>query len=407
MTEPTDPFAAPAGGPTPTPPPPPGYGGHTPPTLAPAPYAPQYAAPSQYPPQPGSTSKDWMGIVSLVAAFVVPVGGIIFGHLAIQANYRREANNRGISFAGLLLSYALAAMWLLFFGFLFVWFPPVGITFGLLCLAGGLVGIAVGVRLKRGHTKTQWTTSEWGWTVGASSLITVIALALTVFSALFLVLWAGVGHSVSQGVIEADEPAPVQHVGGPVAADPSGGIPVGTTGVVGIAVPDGVTRIDIYEDFLCPICQQFEAINAADIEQMREAGTAQIYYHPISILDRYSQGTDYSTRAAAAAAVVADEAPEHYLDFSEALYANQPEEGTDGLSDDEIVAIAVSVGIPSDTAALVVDGRFYSWVGSATEQASIDGMQGTPTVMVNGVILDQSDVPYFEPGALRASIEGF
>ena len=32
-------------------------------------------------------------------------------------------------------------------------------------------------------------------------------------------------------------------------------------------------------------------------------------------------------------------------------------------------------------------------------------MQGTPTVMVNGEILDQKEVPYFQPGALKTYID--
>lgn len=202
----------------------------------------------------------------------------------------------------------------------------------------------------------------------------------------------------------------------PAASDATGGIPVGTGGVAGVDVPTDVARVDIYLDYMCPICGVFEDTNAEDLDAMREAGEIQVYYHPVSILDRYSNGTSYSTRAAAAAGVVADRAPEAFLDFSNALFANQPEENTDGLSDDEIKQIALDVGVPEDVAGALVNDDFKKWATAATQQASVDGMQGTPTVRISasgdfadGVILNADSssptVDYFTAGNLRAYIE--
>ncbi|WP_084104864.1 thioredoxin domain-containing protein [Demequina sp. NBRC 110056] len=192
----------------------------------------------------------------------------------------------------------------------------------------------------------------------------------------------------------------------PAGADTTGGIPVGSGGVVGEDIPADVPRVDLYEDFMCPVCGQFEDINAEDIDAMREAGTIAVYYHPISILDRFSSGTQYSTRAANAAATVADAAPEAYLDFTHAMYANQPEEGGTGLSDEQIEQIAITAGVPEDVAATLDDGIFTKWVVAATDQGSVDGVGGTPTVMVDRTILEQAEVPYFSEGALRTYLEG-
>ncbi|MDN4477498.1 DsbA family protein [Demequina lignilytica] len=202
----------------------------------------------------------------------------------------------------------------------------------------------------------------------------------------------------------------------PVASDSTGGIPVGTSGVVGVDVPTDAVRVDIYLDYMCPICGVFEDTNAADIDEMREAGDIQVYYHPISILDRYSNGTNYSTRSAAAAGVVANDAPEAFLDFSNALFANQPAENTDGLSDDEIEQIALDAGVPADVAGSLVNDDFKKWATAATQQASVDGMQGTPTVRISatgsfddGLILNADSsspsVDYFTDGNLKAYIE--
>jgi len=192
----------------------------------------------------------------------------------------------------------------------------------------------------------------------------------------------------------------------PAGSDETGGIAVGTDGSTGTAQPADAVRMDLYVDFMCPVCNQFEQINNADIEAMREAGTIALFYHPISILDGASSGTKYSTRAANAAAVVADQDPSHFLDFVAALYANQPEENSTGLNDDAIEALAIGAGVPAAVASQFTDGEFTKWVGAATQQASIDGLGGTPTVMLDREILDQREVPYFQQGALRSYIEG-
>ena len=203
----------------------------------------------------------------------------------------------------------------------------------------------------------------------------------------------------------------------PAAADATGGIPVGTGGVAGEDVPADAVRVDVYLDFMCPICNTFEAINGDDLDELRESGEIQLYYHPISILDRFSEGTQYSTRSVAAAGVVADQAPEYFLDFQKTLFANQPDEGTTGLSDEDIEQLALLVGVPEDVAGNLTDSDFRKWATAATQQASQDGMQGTPTVRVSetgdfadGVMLnndaDSPTVDYFSEGVLKEYLQG-
>lgn len=188
----------------------------------------------------------------------------------------------------------------------------------------------------------------------------------------------------------------------PAAATANYGFPVGKTGVVGEGLDDSRVRVDIYLDFMCPICGIFEETQGPTLDQLRTDGTADVYYHPISILDRYSQNTEYSTRSASAAALIAEESPEHFLDFAKAMFINQPAENSAGLTDAKIQEIAASVGVPDDVTAKIPDHPYASWVRSATEQASIDGMKGTPTIAINGVMQD----PQSNPGDLNWSTEG-
>ncbi|WP_084099637.1 thioredoxin domain-containing protein [Demequina sp. NBRC 110051] len=195
----------------------------------------------------------------------------------------------------------------------------------------------------------------------------------------------------------------------PTGADSSGGIPISSDAIAGVAGPEDAARLDVYLDFMCPICGQFEETNGEDIDAMVADGSVALYVHPISILDRYSNGTNFSTRAANAAATVADAAPEHFMAFQTAMFENQPAEGTDGLSDTEIADIAVGVGVPQEVADTFTDGEFTKWVIAATDQSSQDGVPGTPTLRMadpgdsfaDGKVLEQeNDVMYFQPGAL-------
>ena len=63
----------------------------------------------------------------------------------------------------------------------------------------------------------------------------------------------------------------------------------------------------------------------------------------MAFLDRAST-TNYSSRALDAAAAVVDTAPGSFQAFHDLLYANQPEEGSAGLTDAQLLDYAVQAG---------------------------------------------------------------
>ena len=99
-------------------------------------------------------------------------------------------------------------------------------------------------------------------------------------------------------------------------------------------VGGGKVLIQSYEDFGCPVCQQFETQYGAQIKQLVTSGAAVIQYHPIAILDHSFTDNDYSTRAANAAAAIANYSPGAYYKFHTIMYdpSVQPKEGSAGLT---------------------------------------------------------------------------
>lgn len=172
-----------------------------------------------------------------------------------------------------------------------------------------------------------------------------------------------------------------------------------------IVIGDGENTMDIYIDFMCPVCNQFEQIYGEAINDLVEDGTITLNIHPISILDRLSQGTEYSTRSANAMYCVAEADGTAAVPFMQAMFADQPAEGSTGLTNEQILEIASSVGV-TGIDACVNDGEYAGFVTAMTEQTPVapgaSGI-GTPTVAINGEVIANSTLP--EPENLATLFE--
>jgi protein-disulfide isomerase len=154
------------------------------------------------------------------------------------------------------------------------------------------------------------------------------------------------------------------------------------SGDTGIADGAGPVTVDIYLDFMCPVCKSFEQEAGQTLRKLADDNRATVIYHPMAILDRAST-TQYSTRSAASSGCAADQ--DKFIEYAEALFTRQPAEGGPGLDDDTLIQVAGSVGIADPAYARCVrDGTYTSWVRHVTDGASQRGVTGTPTVYVAG-----------------------
>ena len=165
------------------------------------------------------------------------------------------------------------------------------------------------------------------------------------------------------------------------------------------AVGNGPVVVDLYEDFMCPICRQFEASDSVTIQQLVSAHTVTVRYHPITILDEMSNGTRYSTRSAAASAAAADGGK--FSEYHKVLFDNQPPEGGNGLTDARLIELGRSVGLTDPAFADAITGKkYWPWATMVTEEASARGVTGTPTVLVAG-----KQLPNPTPAALKQAVQ--
>ncbi len=153
--------------------------------------------------------------------------------------------------------------------------------------------------------------------------------------------------------------------------------------------PAATTKVVIYEDFLCPYCREFESSSRDFLQADAEKGKVLVEYRPFHLLQ-----DDYSTLALTAwSAVLEKGTGTQALRLHDLLYDNQPDEAASNKPDiDDLMDLAKKAGV-SDSSVLGAmkepNQEFVDATGAAATKA---GVQGTPTVFVNGKELQGASV---------------
>jgi protein-disulfide isomerase len=160
----------------------------------------------------------------------------------------------------------------------------------------------------------------------------------------------------------------------------------------------GVPVIDIYEDFQCPVCAQFEQVNGQYIESLIAEKKATVVYHTLSFL-----GPE-SVSAANAAACSADEG--EFLDYHRLLMINQPKENSGAWTNGVLARIGQTAGITSQKFSECINkGNYLGWVRNVAEAGSKANVNSTPTVFINGKEIDRNGGEYFDAAKFKAAVE--
>lgn len=200
---------------------------------------------------------------------------------------------------------------------------------------------------------------------------------------------------------------------GPVAV-PTGGV-AGGKGVVlypDVTPKSGAKTVDVYEDFQCPFCKQFETNNGEQLRTMAAAGTVKVIVHVKTFLDNRLPG-DNSLRAANASYCAADAG--RFPQYHSVVFANQPATEGAGYTDEQLKSFGRDAGITGSaysTFVRCVGEQKYKDYAQATETRSgKDGITSTPTILIDGKEVDQNGSEYAallqQPNSIASVINSF
>lgn len=147
--------------------------------------------------------------------------------------------------------------------------------------------------------------------------------------------------------------------------------------------------VEVYADFQCPACQQFEqGESGAALLEMAGEGEAIVHYRPVSIFaQRQAPLSTNSLRAAAAARAAANHGK--FAQYSDVLFNNQPAEGDSGFAPEDLKQWGADLGIEStefteriDSESEVADqyGDYYQELVSAAQESLSEEELSSTTV---------------------------
>ena len=162
-------------------------------------------------------------------------------------------------------------------------------------------------------------------------------------------------------------------------------------------------KIDVFEDFQCPICKLFEEPIGGYLTSLITEKKAQVTYHPLSLLGNGTKD-DESIAASNAAYCAVDE--DKFLDFHTALMDVQSQVENSGfLNTENLLKIGEKIGITSTTFTDCVTNKSKLVnVVAATESMARYGVKGTPTTLINGKLWERQS-PGFDVNEFKAAVE--
>jgi protein-disulfide isomerase len=156
--------------------------------------------------------------------------------------------------------------------------------------------------------------------------------------------------------------------------------------------PKAPVKIDVFEDFQCPACGEYTKTIEPQVTSTYVA-TGKVYYtfHNLPFLDDQSS-TKESHQAANASMCAADQG--RFWDFHDMIYANQTGENVGDFSDERLTSFATLLGLDMNAFNKCFKANsFKAKIDQDVTQASSLNINGTPSVFVNGTLVDQ---PTFE-----------
>jgi protein-disulfide isomerase len=159
--------------------------------------------------------------------------------------------------------------------------------------------------------------------------------------------------------------------------------------------PDASIVIEVYEDFQCPACANYSNRVERGIEE-KYIASGEVYYifRHFPFIDNRAQGNE-SDQAASASMCAADQGS--FWEYHDILFANWTGENQGAFSDRRLIAFAEALGLDLETFTDCFQEREKMDEINADYLGGIErGVNGTPTVFINGVDISPGFVPSLE-----------
>lgn len=166
----------------------------------------------------------------------------------------------------------------------------------------------------------------------------------------------------------------------------------------------GAPLVEVFEDFQCSHCHEFESAVGATFKELGESGQARVGYHVMAFIDEQAKNTA-SQRAAAGAVCAAEQGT--FQAFHDGVFSAPAADPGKGWSDAELEGIAGASGLSGEALSAwrscVADGRFTAYIEDRTTTPWKDAkIEGTPSVRINGQLVDVRVLA--TPELLRAAV---
>ena len=157
------------------------------------------------------------------------------------------------------------------------------------------------------------------------------------------------------------------------------------------SVNEGAPVLDIYFDYACHFCANFDTLHADEISRLVKDGKITLALHPCKILDQ-----DWTDIVMNAMGVVLDGQPEMALTFHNAALALFSEifasRDASRQTVDELADTAKKAGVSQDVVKAfekaVKDNSYGKWTEAGTNAFKDKKLSATPTVFLDGTQLD-------------------
>ena len=149
----------------------------------------------------------------------------------------------------------------------------------------------------------------------------------------------------------------------------------------------------LYEDPQCPICRMFEQTFGTTVQKLAADSTVNVEYRMATFIDNnLPQSNHASRRALAALGCAIDQGVG--LQYHTLIYENQPANEGDGFTDALLRSLGGKAGLTGSKLTSFQKcfdaGTYLGWADNSYQEFLNQGIQGTPTVQLDGTTLPDS-----------------